>query len=130
MASSFLKRLAEDKAKKIDKEYGASAYGGSASLRPASAQTQSATNGGGDGAPVTRASNFLTRLAKDKAAKIDKEYGSGAYGGSAWTELDKDAGFNSWLENLNSFSRRMSQDYTSRDGVYQTADASHRHTCI
>ena len=123
MASSFLKRLAEDKAKKIDKEYGASAYGGSASLRPASAQTQSATNGGGDGAPVTRASNFLTRLAKDKAAKIDKEYGSGAYGGSAWTELDKDAGFNSWLENLNSFSRRMSQDYTYRDGVYQTADA-------
>lgn len=120
MASSFLTRLAEQKAKKIDREYGASAYGGSASLRTGSPEVR--TNGGGNGAPVTRASDFLTRLARQKSEKIDREYGAGAYGGSQWTALDKESGFNSWLEELNRFSQRMSDDYAGREGRYQSAD--------
>ena len=128
MASDFLTRLAKEKAKKVDKEYGASAYGGSATLRSSGGSSSPsrspaiATNGGGSGAPSTRASNFLTRLAKQKAEEIDKEYGADAYGGSQWTILDKESGFNSWLEELNRFSQRMSDDYSSREGHYQSAD--------
>lgn len=131
MASDFLTRLAKEKAKKVDKEYGASAYGGSATLRSSggsggssspSRSSTIATNGGGSGAPSTRASNFLTRLAKQKAEEIDKEYGADAYGGSQWTVLDKESGFDSWLEELNRFSQRMSDDYSSREGHYQSAD--------
>lgn len=128
MASDFLTRLAKEKAKKVDKEYGASAYGGSATLRSSGGSSSPsrspaiATNGGGSGAPSTRASNFLTRLAKQKAEEIDKEYGADAYGGSQWTVLDKESGFNSWLEELNRFSQRMSDDYSSREGHYQSAD--------
>lgn len=120
MASSFLKRLAEEKARQIDKTSGASAYGGSSSLR-SSART--APNGGGNGAPVTRASNFLTQLAQKRSAGIDKEYGSDAYGGSQWTALDKESSFNDWLESLTDFSKRMSEDYAGRDGKYQSADS-------
>lgn len=130
MASGFLTRLAEQKAKKVDEEYGASAYGGSATLRRSSSSGGSsssrspavAADGGGSGAPSTRASDFLTRLAKQKAEKIDQEYGADAYGGSQWTVLDKESGFNSWLEELNRFSQRMSDDYSSREGQYQSAD--------
>jgi hypothetical protein len=41
-------------------------------------------------------------------------------GVTAWR--DEEVGFNSWLENLNSFSQRMSADYAGRDGKYQSAD--------
>lgn len=34
---------------------------------------------------------------------------------------DNESGFQSWVEELNSFSRRMSSDYASREGVYQSA---------
>ena len=118
MASSFLRRKAEAQAKAIDQKYGAAASGGSASL-----SAPRTINGGGNGAPVTRASNFLTRKAQTQAASIDKQFGSDAYGGSAWTVFDKEAGFNSWLESVNRFSDRMSDDHSKRDGVYQSADS-------
>lgn len=34
---------------------------------------------------------------------------------------DNESGFQAWVEELNSFSRRMSSDYASREGVYQSA---------
>lgn len=117
MASSFLRKKAEAQAKAIDQKSGAAAYGGSASL-----PVHRTINGGGNGAPVTRASNFLTRKAQAQAASIDQRFGSDAYGGSDWTAFDKEAGFNSWLESVNRFSDRMSGDYAKRDGVYQSAD--------
>ena len=122
MASSFLKRKAEEQAKKVDERYGAAAYGGSSFLRPA-ASSGTVTNGGGNGKPVTKASDFLTRKAQERASSVDSRFGSDAYGGSEWTATDKVAGFNAWLEDINDFSERMGSDYTSRDGVYQSADA-------
>ena len=88
MASSFLKRKAEQQAKKADERYGAASYGGSASLRPSAAVPERVTNGGGNGAPVTRASNFLTKKAAERAGAIDQQFGTSAYGGSDWTVLD------------------------------------------
>lgn len=132
MASSFLKKKAEEQAKKIDQQYGESAYGGSSTLRSGtpsspSAQTQTSAptfNGGGGGSSVrTRASDFLARKAREAAEGIDKEYGADAYGGSSWTALDKEGGFNSWLDQLNSFSSRVGEDYSSREGAYQNRDA-------
>lgn len=120
MASSFLKRKAEQQAKKADERYGAASYGGSASLRPSAAVPERATNGGGNGAPVTRASNFLAKKATERAASIDQKYGASAYGGSDWTALDKEQGFNRWLEDMNDFSRRMSGDFAGREGAYQS----------
>lgn len=120
MASSFLKRKAEQQAKKADERYGAASYGGSASLRPSAAVPERATNGGGNGAPVTRASNFLAKKATERAASIDQKYGASAYGGSDWTVLDKERGFNRWLEDMNDFSRRMSGDFAGREGAYQS----------
>ena len=120
MASSFLKRKAEQQAKKADERYGAASYGGSASLRPSASVPERATNGGGNGAPVTRASNFLAKKATERAASIDQKYGASAYGGSDWTALDKEQGFNRWLEDMNDFSRRMSGDFAGREGAYQS----------
>ena len=120
MASSFLKRKAEQQAKKVDERYGAASYGGSASLRPSAAVPERVTNGGGNGAPVTRASNFLTKKAAERAGAIDQQFGTSAYGGSDWTVLDKEQGFNRWLEDMNDFSRRMSGDFAGREGAYQS----------
>ena len=120
MASSFLKRKAEQRAKKVDERYGAASYGGSASLRPSAAVPERVTNGGGNGAPVTRASNFLTKKAAERAGAIDQQFGTSAYGGSDWTVLDKEQGFNRWLEDMNDFSRRMSGDFAGREGAYQS----------
>lgn len=120
MASSFLKRKAEQQAKKVDERYGAASYGGSASLRPSAAVPERVTNGGGNGAPVTRASNFLTKKAAERARAIDQQFGTSAYGGSDWTVLDKEQGFNRWLEDMNDFSRRMSGDFAGREGAYQS----------
>lgn len=120
MASSFLKRKAEQRAKKADERYGAASYGGSASLRPSAAVPERVTNGGGNGAPVTRASNFLTKKAAERAGAIDQQFGTSAYGGSDWTVLDKEQGFNRWLEDMNDFSRRMSGDFAGREGAYQS----------
>lgn len=120
MASSFLKRKAEQQAKKADERYGAASYGGSASLRPSAAVPERVTNGGGNGAPVTRASNFLTKKAAERAGAIDQQFGTSAYGGSDWTVLDKEQGFNRWLEDMNDFSRRMSGDFAGREGAYQS----------
>lgn len=120
MASSFLKRKAEQQAKKADERYGAASYGGSASLRPSAAVPERVTNGGGNGAPVTRASNFLTKKAAERAGAIDRQFGTSAYGGSDWTVLDKEQGFNRWLEDMNDFSRRMSGDFAGREGAYQS----------
>lgn len=120
MASSFLKRKAEQQAKKADERYGAASYGGSASLRPSAAVPERVTNGGGNGAPVTRASDFLTKKAAERAGAIDQQFGTSAYGGSDWTVLDKEQGFNRWLEDMNDFSRRMSGDFAGREGAYQS----------
>lgn len=120
MASSFLKRKAEQQAKKVDERYGAASYGGSASLRPSAAVPERVTNGGGNGAPVTIASNFLTKKAAERAEAIDQQFGTSAYGGSDWTVLDKEQGFNRWLEDMNDFSRRMSGDFAGREGAYQS----------
>ena len=128
MASSFLTRQANKQAKKIEQEYGASAYGGTASLRPSSVGTtttrSAATATGGEStAPVSRASSFLTRQAQKSAAKIDRQYGTDAYGGSRWTALDKESGFQSWMDELNSFSQRVSEEYAGREGQYQNTEA-------
>ena len=127
MASSFLTRQANKQAKKIEQEYGASAYGGTASLRPSSASTTAtrpaaAAPGGESAGPVSRASSFLTKQAQKSAAKIDREYGADSYGGSRWTALDKESGLRSWLDDVSSFSQRMSEDYAGREGRYQSAD--------
>ena len=127
MASSFLTRQANKQAKKIEQEYGASAYGGTASLRPSSASTTATRSAAAAPAvestgPVSRASSFLTKQAQKSAAKIDREYGADSYGGSRWTALDKESGLRSWLDDVSSFSQRMSEDYAGREGRYQSAD--------
>lgn len=129
MASSFLKKKAEAQAKKIDEKYGESAYGGSSTLRSGTQATPSAQtsvptfNGGGGGSSTrTRASNFLTRKAREAAEGIDKEYGADQYGGSSWTALDKESGFNTWLDELTGFSSKVGEDYSTRGSSYQSAD--------
>lgn len=60
-------------------------------------------------------------IARDDKPSSFTEWTKKKTGVSAWR--DEEAGFNDWLDSLNSFSQRVSQDYASRDGVYQSADA-------
>lgn len=121
-ASSFLKRKAEERRKILDEQYGASQGGGS--TPQASANTKSSLDmplgGGQDGAPSTRASDFLRKKAEERAAIIDKQYGTDAYGGTTWREPDKVAGFNSWLTDVAGLSEQLNTDYTARQGQYQS----------
>lgn len=127
MASSLLRKKAQEQAKKVDELYGSNAYGGTSSLvTPTTARQSGATytvNGGGNGLPRTKASDFLTQKASERAQVIDKEYGTDAYGGSTWTALDKEKGINSYLDSVGSLSTRLSDDFASRDGVYQSLDS-------
>ena len=75
-ASSFLKKRAEERRKALEKQNGASVAGGSTKT------TQSSQNmplgGGQNGAPSTKASDFLRKRAEERAAIIDKQYGADA----------------------------------------------------
>ena len=121
-ASSFLKRKAEERRKILDEQYGASQGGGS--VPQASANTKSSLDmplgGGQNGAPSTRASDFLRKRAEERAALIDKQYGTDAYGGTDWREPDKVAGFNSWLSDVAGLSEQLNTDYNARQGQYQS----------
>ena len=121
-ASSFLRRKADERRKILDKQNGASQGGGSATQ--ASANTRSSLDiplgGGKDGAPATRASDFLRKRAEERAASIDKQYGADAYGGTNWREPDKIAGFNSWLSEVAGLSDQLNSDYAARQGKYQS----------
>lgn len=78
MASDFLKNMAQRQAEKIDKEYGADAYGGSN-------WRQQQTAGGGTTEQmqqVSGASSFLRSQAQKARERVDAEYGPDAYGGS------------------------------------------------
>lgn len=78
MASDFLKNMAQRQAEKIDKEYGADAYGGSN-------WRQQQTAGGGtteQTQQVSGASSFLRSQAQKARERVDAEYGPDAYGGS------------------------------------------------
>lgn len=118
-ASSFLKRRAEERKKILEEKNGASSSGGSVQTT-----TQNSLDmplgGGQDGAPATRASDFLRKRAEERAAIIDQEYGADAYGGTEWREPDKVSGFNSWLSDVASLSEQLSKDYTTRQGQYQS----------
>ncbi len=127
MASSLLRKKAQEQAKKVDELYGSNAYGGTSSLvTPTTARQSGATytvNGGGNGLPRTKASNFLTQKASERAQAIDKEYGPDAYGGSTWTALNKEEGINSYLDSVSSLSERLGSDFDGRNGVYQSLDS-------
>lgn len=79
MASDFLKNMAQRQAEKIDREYGADAYGGSNwrqqhSTGSGAKTTQTQQTGG--------ASSFLRSQAQKARERVDAEYGADAYGGS------------------------------------------------
>jgi len=120
-ASSFLKRRAEERKKILEEKNEASSSGGSVQTT-----TQNSLDmplgGGQDGAPATRASDFLRKRAEERAAIIDQEYGADAYGGTEWREPDKVSGFNSWLSDVASLSEQLSKDYATRQGQYQSQD--------
>lgn len=92
MASDFLKRMSQQQAEKVDREYGADAYGGSkwrAERTGASASSPSAPAAGSQtelAAPAEggskKSSAFLQSQAKSARERIDREYGADAYGGS------------------------------------------------
>lgn len=87
MASNFLKNVAQKQAEKIDREYGAGAYGGS------EWRTRNTSAGGGTTQTATAAQNtqqnqlsgassFLHSQAQKARERVDAEYGADAYGGS------------------------------------------------
>ena len=87
MASNFLKNVAQKQAEKIDREYGAGAYGGS------EWRTRNTSAGGGTTQTATAAQNtqqnqlsgassFLRSQAQKARERVDAEYGADAYGGS------------------------------------------------
>lgn len=87
MASEFLKKKAQERAAVVDKEYGPDAYGGSKWRKENSGGKKAAGGSGSDGVKAEKkASSFLQRKAAERAAIVDKEYGSTAYGGSKWRE--------------------------------------------
>lgn len=69
---------------------------------------------------VTRSSNFIRQKAAERRAVIDRQYGKDAYGGSGSYEADKAQGFSSWVKDVGSLSDRLSQEYSSRQGKYQS----------
>lgn len=107
MASSFLKKKAEEQAKKIDEQYGQNAYGGS-KWREERTKESSGSNAGASSSSSTtkketstttntnktsttttsnsKASSTLQKRAQAQAQKVDKELGADAYGGSKWRE--------------------------------------------
>ena len=121
-ASSFLKRRADERRKILEQQNGASQGGGSAPQAPADTKSSRdmPLGGGQDGAPVTRASDFLRKRAEERAATIDKQHGADAYGGTNWREPDKVAGFNSWLSEVAGLSDQLTTDYAARQGKYQS----------
>ena len=79
MASDFLKNMAQRQAEKIDREYGADAYGGS------NWRQQHSTSGGAKTTQTQQtggASSFLRSQAQKARERVDAEYGADAYGGS------------------------------------------------
>ncbi len=79
MASDFLKNMAQRQAEKIDREYGADAYGGS------NWRQQHSTGGGAKTTQMQQtggASSFLRSQAQKARERVDAEYGADAYGGS------------------------------------------------
>ena len=118
MASSFLKKKAEEQAKKIDAQYGQNAYGGSKWREEQKNKDSGGSNAAGAKAndtakqntkqntkqnntrqnttPTTtsqnttkKSSSFLQKKASAQAKKIDEKYGSGQYGGSDWLKTGK-----------------------------------------
>ena len=106
MASSFLKKKAEEQAKKIDEQYGQNAYGGS-KWREERAKESSGSNAGASSSSSTtknetntttntnktstttstnKASSMLQKRAQAQAQKADERDGKDAYGGSKWRE--------------------------------------------
>ncbi len=69
---------------------------------------------------VTRSSNFIRQKAAERRAVIDRQYGKDAYGGSGSYEADKAQGFSSWISDVGSLSDRLSREYSSRQGKYQS----------
>ena len=87
MASNFLKNVAQKQAEKIDREYGAGAYGGS-EWRNRNTSAGSGTTQTAPAAQSTQqnqlsgASSFLRSQAQKARERVDAEYGADAYGGS------------------------------------------------
>ena len=78
MASNFLKNMAQQQAEKVDREYGADAYGSSSwREKQSSTTTQRAA-----GAQTSTASSFLRSQAQKARERVDAQYGADAYGGS------------------------------------------------
>lgn len=130
MASAFLKKLAEKSAKRQDEQYGENAYGGTKWLN------SSPDNGGGTQrqetrqteTPKTRASTFLTRKAQEAAKRIDEQYGEDAYGGTKWSEFDKESAYNNWQKDLAAFSAKVIRSYN--DLAYYDTDGYQRRDII
>lgn len=61
----------------------------------------------------TQPSSFLEAKARERAAIVDKKFGSNAYGGTART-FDLDTGFKSWAESFDKFQSRVSDEYSAR----------------
>lgn len=72
MASSFLRKKAEEQAKRIDEQYGATAYGGSSYRKASGTEDKSETGTG------SRASSYLQKKAQAQAEKMNQKYGTGA----------------------------------------------------
>lgn len=106
MASDFLKNMARQQAEKIDREYGADAYGGSkwraehtssASTQPTAAAGKEQTEEtSAPSAGTKKASAFLQGQAKAARERIDREYGADAYGGSNYQFGERQSSAVSW----------------------------------
>lgn len=87
MASDFLKRMAQQQAEKVDREYGPDAYGGSKwRERKNTTTTRQSAGGAQQTVPTTggTASSFLQSRAREARARVDATFGPDAYGGSSY----------------------------------------------
>jgi N12 class adenine-specific DNA methylase len=66
------------------------------------------------------ASVAASSIARDDKPSSFGEWTRKSQGEAAWR--DEEVGFNDWLDSLSKFFTRMSDDYSKRDGVYQSAD--------
>jgi hypothetical protein len=84
------------------------------------AANESTTTKGQSGTQTT-APAAASNIARDDKPSSFGEWTRKSQGATAWR--DEEVGFNDWLDSLSKFSTRVSDDYSKRDGAYQSADA-------
>ena len=96
MASDFLRKKAREREALINKENSADAYAGSSNRKDRDEDTdkdkmQNTPGGSNAAGSGSKASDFLKKKASERAAAVDKQNGSDAYGGSKWLSERKDS---------------------------------------